>query len=113
VIVTATNEYGCKDQKVKYININSDYNLNAAGYVNCGDGFMPEGLTQLKGKFSLTIYDGSKKIFETKDVKNPWACTDMNGNKVEVNKQYPWIAIIHDTKTGEDRYYSGAVLVKP
>lgn len=113
VVVTATNEYGCKDQKVKYININSDYNLNAAGYVNCGDGFMPEGLTQLKGKFSLTIYDGSKKIFETKDVKNPWACTDLNGNKVEVNKQYPWIAIIHDAKTGEDRYYSGAVLVKP
>ena len=113
VVVTAINEYGCKDQKVKYINVNSDYNLNAAGYVNCGDGFMPEGLTQLKGKFSLSIYDGSKKIFETRDAKNPWVCTDMNGNKVEVNKQYPWIAILHDAKTGEDRYYSGAVLVKP
>lgn len=113
VMITAVNEYGCKDQRIKYININSDYNLNAPGFVHCGEGFMPEGLLSAKGKISLTIYDGSKKIFEAKSNKTPWYCTDFSGNKVEANKQYPWIAIIHDSKTGEDRYYSGAVLVKP
>lgn len=113
VMITAINEYGCKDQRIKYININSDYNLNAPGYVHCGEGFMPEGLLSAKGKITLTIYDGAKKIFETKSNKTPWYCSDASGNKVEPNKQYPWIAIIHDTKTGEDRYYSGAVLVKP
>jgi len=113
VMITAVNEYGCKDQRIKYININSDYNLNAPGSVICGEGFMPEGLLSAKGKISLTIYDGSKKIFETKSNKTPWYCSDHNGNRVEANKQYPWIAIIHDSKTGEDRYYSGAVLVKP
>jgi len=113
VMITAINEYGCKDQRMKYININSDYNLNAPGYVHCGEGFMPEGLLSAKGKITLTIYDGAKKIFETKSNKSPWYCSDGIGNRVEPNKQYPWIAIIHDTKTGEDRYYSGAVLVKP
>jgi len=113
VMITAINEYGCKDQRIKYININSDYNLNAPGYVHCGEGFMPEGLLSAKGKITLTIYDGTKKIFETKSNKTPWYCSDAAGNRVEPNKQYPWIAIIHDTKTGEDRYYSGAVLVKP
>jgi PKD repeat protein len=113
VMVTAVNEYGCKDQRIKYININSDYNLNAPGFVHCGEGFMPEGLSSAKGKITLTIYDGAKKIFETKSNKSPWFCSDANGNKVEPNKQYPWIAIIHDNKTGEERYYSGAVLVKP
>ena len=113
VSVTAVNEYGCKDNRVKYININSDYNLNAPGSIQLGEIFLPDGLKNIKAPFELSVYDGARKIFETKNDKTGWSGKDQNSQLVEVNKQYPWIAIIHDPKTGEDRYYSGAVLVKP
>ncbi len=113
VQVTAVNDNGCKDTKIKYININSDYNLDAPTSLFIGEEFMPVGLKALKGNFTLSIYDNGRKIFETRTPKRAWSGVDSKGRNLEANKQYPWIAIVHDDKTGEDRYYSGSILLRP
>lgn len=111
--ITAINENGCKDTKIKYLDINSDYNLNAPGSIYVGQEFMPQGLIAMKGNFVLSIYDNGKKIFETKSPKRAWTGQDARGRSLETEKQYPWIAIVHNEKTGEDKYYSGSILLRP
>ncbi len=111
--VTAIHENGCRDTKIKYIDVNSDYNLNAPTSIYVGQEFMPQGLVALKGNFVLSIYDNGKKIFETKSPKRAWSGLDSKGRSLEINKQYPWIAIVHNEKTGEDKYYSGSILLRP
>jgi hypothetical protein len=74
---------------------------------------MPQGLIAMKGNFVLSIYDNGKKIFETKSPKRAWNGIDTKGRSMEINKQYPWIAIVHNEKTGEDKYYSGSILLRP
>jgi PKD repeat protein len=113
VQVTAVNNNGCKDTKIKYINVNSDYNLDAPTSLYIGEEFMPVGLKALKGNFTLSIYDNGRKIFETRTPKRAWSGVDSKGRNLDANKQYPWIAIVHDDKTGEDRYYSGSILLRP
>ncbi len=113
VKITAVNENGCKDTKIKYLDINSDYNLNAPGSIYVGQEFMPQGLIAMKGNFVLSIYDNGKKIFETKSPKRAWTGQDSRGRSLETEKQYPWIAIVHNEKTGEDKYYSGSILLRP
>jgi PKD repeat protein len=113
VQVTAVNNNGCQDTKIKYINVNSDYNLDAPNSLFIGEEFMPSGLRALKGNFTLSIYDNGRKIFETRTPKRAWSGVDSKGRNLDANKQYPWIAIVHDDKTGEDRYYSGSILLRP
>jgi hypothetical protein len=111
--ITAIHENGCRDTKIKYLDINSDYNLNAPSSIYVGQEFMPQGLIAMKGNFVLSIYDNGKKIFETKSPKRAWNGIDTKGRSMEINKQYPWIAIVHNEKTGEDKYYSGSILLRP
>ncbi len=111
--ITAIHENGCRDTKIKYLDVNSDYNLNAPSSIYVGQEFMPQGLIAMKGNFVLSIYDNGKKIFETKSPKRAWNGMDSKGRSLEINKQYPWIAIVHNEKTGEDKYYSGAILLRP
>lgn len=113
VKITAINENGCKDTKVKYLDINSDYNLHAPASIFVGQEFMPEGLIAMKGNFVLSIYDNGKKIFETKSPKRAWTGEDSKGRALDTEKQYPWIAIVHNEKTGENKYYSGSILLRP
>jgi hypothetical protein len=111
--ITAIHENGCRDTKIKYLDVNSDYNLNAPNSIYVGQEFMPQGLIAMKGNFVLSIYDNGKKIFETKSPKRAWNGMDTKGRSLEINKQYPWIAIVHNEKTGEDKYYSGSILLRP
>lgn len=111
--ITAIHENGCRDTKIKYLDVNSDYNLNAPSSIYVGQDFMPQGLIAMKGNFVLSIYDNGKKIFETKTPKRAWNGMDSKGRSLEINKQYPWIAIVHNEKTGEDKYYSGSILLRP
>lgn len=111
--ITAIHENGCRDTKIKYLDVNSDYNLNAPSSIYVGQEFMPQGLIAMKGNFVLSIYDNGKKIFETKSPKRAWSGVDSKGRNLEINKQYPWIAIVHNEKTGEDKYYSGSILLRP
>jgi PKD repeat protein len=111
--ITAIHENGCRDTKIKYLDVNSDYNLNAPSSIYVGQEFMPQGLIAMKGNFVLSIYDNGKKIFETKSPKRAWSGIDSKGRNLEINKQYPWIAIVHNEKTGEDKYYSGSILLRP
>jgi hypothetical protein len=111
--ITAIHENGCRDTKIKYLDVNSDYNLNAPSSIYVGQEFMPQGLIAMKGNFVLSIYDNGKKIFETKSPKRAWNGMDSKGRSLENNKQYPWIAIVHNEKTGEDKYYSGSILLRP
>lgn len=111
--ITAIHENGCRDTKIKYLDVNSDYNLNAPNSIYVGQEFMPQGLIAMKGNFVLSIYDNGKKIFETKSPKRAWNGNDSKGRALETDKQYPWIAIVHNEKTGEDKYYSGSILLRP
>jgi PKD repeat protein len=113
ISITAIHENGCKDTKIKYVSINENEAIHAPLQTLAGDAFMPAGLHDLKGNFVLSIYDNGKKIFETKTIKRPWTGIDTNGRYHEVNKQYTWIIITKDSKSGASNYYSGKVLLKP
>jgi PKD repeat protein len=113
ISITAIHENGCKDTKIKYVSINDNSALSAAAQTLAGEGFMPEGLRDLKGSFVMTIYDNGKKIFETKTIKRPWTGIDANGRYHDVNKQYTWIIITKENNNGTSNYFSGKVLLKP
>lgn len=113
ISITAIHENGCKDTKIKYVSINDNSQLQAAPQTLAGEGFMPEYLKDFKGGFIMSVYDNSKKIFETKTIKRPWTGIDANGRYHEVNKQYTWIIITKDNNSGASNYYSGKVLLKP
>jgi PKD repeat protein len=113
ISITAIHENGCKDTKIKYVSINDNSSINAPLQTLAGQGFMPQGLMDFKGNFTLSVYDNGKKIFETKTIKRPWTGIDANGRYHEVNKQYTWILITRDNVKGASNYYSGKVLLKP
>ncbi len=113
ISITAIHENGCKDTKIKYVSINDNNQILAPAQTLAGQGFLPEGLKDLKGSFVMSIYDNGKKIFETKTIKRPWTGIDSNGRYHDVNKQYTWIIITKDSNNGASNYYSGKVLLKP
>ena len=114
IALEVSNEYGCKDNKVKYININNDYNLMAPDRIQIGkDVFMPEALKQGKFNFRLTVYNGEKSIYETNQKNKGWDGKLPDGSNAIAGKAYPWIVIIYNEKTNEEKYFSGTVTVNP
>lgn len=114
IALEVSNAYGCKDNKVKYININNDYNLMAPDRIQIGkDVFMPDALKQGKFNFKLTVYNGEKSIYETTQKNKGWDGKLPDGTNAVSGKAYPWIVIIYNEKTNEEKYFSGTVTVNP
>ena len=115
VKLSVTNEYGCFDETVKYVQINNDFNLGADEHVSAkGLKFMPEALKKGTNKFKLVIYDGQTIVFETTKKEKAWSGECLNGKKAAPGEKYAWIVLIY----GEDgasapRYYSGTLNIVP
>jgi PKD repeat protein len=113
VALTVSNEHGCTDSKVKYIPVNTEYNLQAQSKITLGeDIFMPQALKSGKVKFKMTVYQGSTPIYETVNKTKGWDGTAPDGSKVAAG-QYPWIVILYNDRTNEEKYFSGLVTVIP
>lgn len=114
IVLEVSNEFGCADNKVKYIHINQEYNLMAPdGFSLRSGAFMPEGLKGGKSKFKLTIYNGEQPIYETTSKSKGWDGTLPSGVKAIAGDQYPWIVIIYNENTNEEKYFSGIVTILP
>jgi len=58
VVLHVSNEYGCKDDIIKQISVNSDFNVGASQtYYPEKESYMPSGLKAKDLNFEMTIYD--------------------------------------------------------
>ena len=115
IALEVRNEWGCSDSKVKYVIINQEYNLMAPHSFNpaAKETFMPEALKQGKTQFKLTVYNGEQPIYETNNKAKGWDGRLPGGQIADSGKAYPWIVIIYNETTKEEKYFSGTVTVLP
>lgn len=114
ISLEVSNEWGCVDSKVKYVLINHDYNLNAPSQFNPkADVFMPEALKQGKMQFKLTVYNGEVPVYETNNKSKGWDGKLPGGQLASPGTEYPWIVIIYNETTKEEKYFSGIVKILP
>jgi PKD repeat protein len=114
ILLEVSNEFGCVDKKVKYINFNEDYNLKAPEkFSPSKETFMPEGLKQGKSNFKMTIYNGEQPIYETTSKSKGWDGKLPSGSSASAGQQFPWIVIIYNEATKEEKYFSGIVTILP
>lgn len=114
VILEVHNSFGCKDEQVKIVQVNADFNLGAVLKMTEGDiSFMPEALKKGGNKFKLSVYDGENIIFESTSKTKVWK-GDMKGGKHAVaGQQFPWIVLIYGEDGNDARYYSGTLTIVP
>lgn len=113
VILEVANEWGCKDESIKYIHINEEYNLMAPDKFNPRkETFMPAALKGGKVNFKLTVYNGNQPIFETTNKNKGWD-GKLPGGIIADQGSFPWIVIIYNETTHEEKYFSGTVSILP
>jgi hypothetical protein len=115
VNLVASNKFGCQDIAVQDIHLGSRKEAIApALFSPDGDGrydtFMPLMLMDFKGKWELTIWDGSEQVFESSKTRRPWKGELANGGSAEVGKKYTW-KLVAQTPTGEKHLFVDEVLI--
>ena len=114
VILEVQNTYGCKDEQVKIVQVNADFNLGAELKMSEQNiAFMPEALKKGGNKFKLSIYDGENIIFETTTKTKVWKGEMKGGKKAFAGQQFPWIVLIYGEEGNDARYYSGTLTIVP
>jgi hypothetical protein len=114
VILEVHNSFGCKDEQIKIVQVNADFNLGAVLKMNENDiAFMPEALKKGGNKFKLTIYDGENIIFESSTKTKVWKGDMKGGKKATAGQQFPWIVLIYGEDGNDARYYSGTLTIVP
>jgi PKD repeat protein len=114
VILEVQNTYGCKDEQVKIVQVNADFNLGAELRMSEQNiAFMPEALKKGGNKFKLSIYDGENIIFETSAKTKGWKGEMKGGKKALAGQQFPWIVLIYGEEGNDARYYSGTLTIVP
>jgi PKD repeat protein len=114
VILEVQNTYGCKDEQVKIVQVNADFNLGAESAMSAKEiSFMPDALKKGGNKFQLTVYDGENIIFESTSKTKPWKGETKGGKKAIAGQQYPWIVLIYGENGTDARYYSGKLTIVP
>jgi PKD repeat protein len=114
VILEVHNSFGCKDEQIKIVQVNADFNLGAVLKMNENDiAFMPEALKKGGNKFKLTIYDGENIIFESTSKTKVWKGDMKGGKKASAGQQFPWIVLIYGEDGNDARYYSGTLTIVP
>jgi PKD repeat protein len=114
VILEVQNTYGCKDEQVKIVQVNADFNLGAESKMSEQNiAFMPEALKKGGNKFKLSIYDGENIIFETTTKTKVWKGEMKGGKKALAGQQFPWIVLIYGEEGNDARYYSGTLTIVP
>jgi PKD repeat protein len=114
VILEVQNTYGCRDEQVKIVQVNADFNLGAELKMSEQNiAFMPEALKKGANRFKLSIYDGENIIFETTTKTKVWKGEGKAGKKASAGHQYPWIVLIYGEEGNDARYYSGTLTIVP
>lgn len=114
ILLEVSNAFGCVDKKVKYISFSEDFNLKAPAKFNPNkEVFMPETLKQGKANFKLTVYNGQQPIYETTNKTKGWDGKLPDGAMASAGQEYPWIVIMYNETTKEEKYFSGIVTILP
>lgn len=114
VILEVQNTFGCKDEQVKFVQINADFNLGAVLKMSEQEiSFMPEALKKGGNKFKLSIYDGENIIFESTTKTKVWKGEMKGGKRAASGQQFPWIVLIYGEDGNDARYYSGTLTIVP
>ncbi len=114
VILEVHNSFGCKDEQVKIVQVNADFNLGAVLKMTEGEiSFMPEALKKGGNKFKLSIYDGENIIFESNSKTKVWKGEMKGGKHAIAGQQFPWIVLIYGEDGNDARYYSGTLTIVP
>ncbi|MFM1773013.1 MAG: hypothetical protein RLZZ71_2155 [Bacteroidota bacterium] len=114
VILEVHNSFGCKDEQVKIVQVNADFNLGAVLKMSEQEiAFMPEALKKGGNKFKLTLYDGENIIFESTSKTKVWKGDMKGGKKAVAGQQFPWIVLIYGEDGNDARYYSGTLTIVP
>ena len=114
VILEVQNSFGCKDEQVKIVQVNADFNLGAVLKMSEHEiAFMPEALKKGGNKFKLSIYDGENIIFESTSKTKVWKGEMKGGEKATAGQQFPWIVLIYGEDGNDARYYSGTLTIVP
>jgi PKD repeat protein len=114
VILEVQNSFGCKDEQVKIVQVNADFNLGAVLKMSEHDiSFMPDALKKGGNKFKLSIYDGENIIFESTSKTKVWKGDMKGGKKAAAGQQFPWIVLIYGEDGNDARYYSGTLTIVP
>lgn len=114
ILLEVSNAFGCVDKKVKYISFSEDFNLKAPAKFNPNkEVFMPETLKQGKANFKLTVYNGQQPIYETTNKSKGWDGKLPNGVVASAGQEFPWIVIMYNETTKEEKYFSGIVTILP
>lgn len=114
VILEVQNAFGCKDEQVKIVQVNADFNLGALLKMSEHDiAFMPDALKKGGNKFKLSIYDGENIIFESTSKTKVWKGEMKGGKKAAAGQQFPWIVLIYGEDGNDARYYSGTLTIVP
>jgi hypothetical protein len=108
------NSYGCKDEQIKLVQVNADFNLDAEGNMSAQNiSFMPDALKKGGNKFKLTVYDGDNIVFESTSKAKPWKGETKGGKRAVSGQQFPWIVLIYGENGTDARYYSGTLTIVP
>ena len=114
VILEVQNAFGCKDEQVKIVQVNADFNLGAVLKMSEKEiAFMPDALKKGGNKFKLSIYDGENIIFESTSKTKIWKGEMKGGKKAAAGQQFPWIVLIYGEDGNDARYYSGTLTIVP
>jgi hypothetical protein len=114
VILEVQNSFGCKDEQVKIVQVNADFNLGAVLKMSEHEiAFMPEALKKGGNKFKFSIYDGENIIFESTSKTKVWKGEMKGGKKATAGQQFPWIVLIYGEDGNDARYYSGTLTIVP
>jgi hypothetical protein len=115
VNLVASNKFGCQDVAVENIRLGSRKDAIApALFSPDGDGrydtFMPLMVMDFEGAWSMTVWDGERQVFETKDVRNPWKGQLDGGGRAQVGKTYTW-KLETTTPAGDKHLFVDEVLI--
>lgn len=114
VVLEVQNSFGCKDEQVKIVQVNADFNLGAVLKMSETEiSFMPEALKKGGNKFKLSIYDGENIIFESTSKTKVWKGEMKGGKRAAAGQQFPWIVLIYGEDGNDARYYSGTLTIVP
>ena len=114
VILEVQNSFGCKDEQVKIVQVNADFNLGAVLKMSEQEiAFMPDALKKGGNKFKLSIYDGENIIFESTSKTKVWKGEMKAGKKAAAGQHFPWIVLIYGEDGNDARYYSGTLTIVP
>jgi PKD repeat protein len=112
VVLFVSNEYGCKDEVIKQISVNTDMNFGASNtFYPEKEAFMPSELKLKDLNFILTIYDkNNNQIYQTTNASKGWDGKLQDG--ATARGEHKWTAVVTNTR-GEQKFLSGTFNVFP